>query len=176
MSSKQTDNGQQKKTMPEDWSPLPSVAGKPNTTKSDNENKDELLKEFLGREDSNVMGVDPNKENPSRDIAQPIQTKDSIYTEDSLQTESTADTPSTIKRISSKQRKESFEEYQQIFLSVPTLEDRKPVFISREVRDSLDEIVRKLGGRRMSVSGFIENLARHHLEIYQDDIEMWKKL
>lgn len=86
------------------------------------------------------------------------------------------DTRSTIKRISSKQRKESFEEYQQIFLSVPTLEDRKPVFISREVRDSLDEIVRKLGGRRMSVSGFIENLARHHLDIYRDDVELWKKL
>ena len=81
-----------------------------------------------------------------------------------------------MKRISSKQRKESFEEYQQTFLSVPTLEDRKPVFISRGVRDSLDEIARKLGGRKMSASGFIENLARHHLEVYQDDVEMWKKL
>lgn len=176
MSSKQTDNGQQKKTMPEGWSPLPSVAGKPNTTKSDNENKDELLKEFLGKEDSNAMGVGTNKENPSRDIEQTIQTEDSIRTEDSLQTEPVVNTPSTIKRISSKQRKESLEDYQQTFLSVPTLEDRKPVFISREVRDSLDEIARKLGGRRMSVSGFIENLARHHLEIYQDDVEMWKKL
>lgn len=170
MSSKQTDNGQQKKTMPEDWSPLPSVAGKPNTTKSDNENKDELLKEFLGREDSSLVGVDANEENTNRAIGQTIQT------EDSLQTEPMINTPSTIKRISSKQRKESLEDYQQTFLSVPKLEDRKPVFISREVRDSLDEIVRKLGGRRMSVSGFIENLARHHLEIYQDDVEMWKKL
>ena len=170
MSSKQTDNGQQKKTMPEDWSPLPSVAGKPNTTKSDNENKDELLKEFLGREDSSLVGVDANEENTNRAIGQTIQT------EDSLQTEPLVNTPTMIKRISSKQRKESLEDYQQTFLSVPKLEDRKPVFISREVRDSLDEIVRKLGGRRMSVSGFIENLARHHLEIYQDDVEMWKKL
>ncbi len=176
MSSKQTDNDQQKKTMPENWSPLPSVAGKPNTTKSDNENKDEFLKVFLGKEDSNAMGVGTNKESPNRDIEQTTRTEDSIRTEDSLQTKPVADTRSTMKRISSKQRKESFEEYQQTFLSVPTLEDRKPVFISREVRDSLDEIVRKLGGRRMSVSGFIENLARHHLEIYQDDVEMWKKL
>lgn len=176
MSSKQTDNGQQKKTMPEDWSPLPSVGGKPNTTKSDNEDKDELLREFLGREDLNVVGVGANKENPNRDIEQTIRTQDSIRTEDSLQTEPMVNTPSTIKRISSKQRKESLEEYQQTFLSVPKLEDRKPVFISRQVRDCLDEIVRKLGGRRMSVSGFIENLARHHLEIYRDDVELWKKL
>ena len=93
-----------------------------------------------------------------------------------MQTEPVIDTGSTVKRISSKQRKESLEEYQQTFLSVPKLEDRKPVFISWDVRDGLDEIVRKLGGRRMSVSGFIENLARHHLEIYRDDVEMWKKL
>ena len=68
------------------------------------------------------------------------------------------------------------EEYKEIFLHVPKLEDRKPVFVSSEVRDSLDEIVRKLGGRRMSVSGFIENLVRHHLELYQEDVESWKKL
>jgi hypothetical protein len=176
MSSKQTDNDQQKKTVPEDWSPVLSVGGNPNTPKSNNENKDELLKEFLRREDSNVVSLDVNKENTSRGIEQIIQTEDGIHTKDSLQTESEADTRSTMKRISSKQRKESLEEYRDTFLSVPTLEDRKPVFISREVRDSLDEIVRKLGGRRMSVSGFIENLARHHLEIYRDDVEMWKKL
>ena len=57
-----------------------------------------------------------------------------------------------------------------------TLENRKPVFVSCEVRDRLDEIVRKLGGRRMSVSGLIENFARHHLETYGDDIERWRKL
>lgn len=176
MNSKQTDNGQQKKTMPEDWSPVPSVERKPSTPKSNNENKDELLKDFLGREDSDVVGIGVNKENTNRAIGQSIQREDSIHTEDSLHTEPVVDKRSTIKRISSKQRKESLEEYQQTFLSVTKLEDRKPVFISREVRDSLDEIVRKLGGRRMSVSGFIENLARHHLEIYRDDVEMWKKL
>lgn len=113
---------------------------------------------------------------PAEVSADTVKSDDSINKADSLQTESAVDTHATSKRISSKQRKESLEEYRQTFLSVPKLEDRKPVFISREVRDSLDDIARKLGGRRMSVSGFIENLARYHLEIYQDDIEMWKKL
>jgi hypothetical protein len=84
--------------------------------------------------------------------------------------------PTTSKRTSSKQRKESLDEYRETFLQVPKLDERKPVFISREVRDGLDEIARRIGGRRMSVSGFVENLARHHLEIYHDDIEKWKKL
>ena len=116
----------------------------------------------------------------SRNSANPnstFQTGNSGNTNYNQQTEAIEPTVLTApKRISGKQRKESFEEYRETFLQVPTLDDRKPVFISREVRDRLDEIVRKLGGRKMSVSGFIENLALHHLEAYHDDFEVWRKL
>ena len=37
-------------------------------------------------------------------------------------------------------------------------------------------IVRILGGRRMSVSGIIENIVRHHLSLYEEDFEAWRKL
>lgn len=80
------------------------------------------------------------------------------------------------KRASSKQRKLSLEEYRATYLQVPRIEDRKPVFVSREVRDTLDGIVRRLGGRRMSVSGLLENMARQHIATYQEDIEQWRKL
>ncbi len=80
------------------------------------------------------------------------------------------------RRISSKQRRMSLEEYRNTFLQVPRIDDRKPVFVSCEVRDKLDEFVRKLGGRKMSVSGLIENIARQHLEIYSEDFEQWRKL
>jgi len=72
--------------------------------------------------------------------------------------------------------KYSLDEYREKFLEVPHIVNRKPVFISEEIRDSLDLIVRYLGGRKMSVSGIIENIARHHLETYKDDIEEWRKL
>lgn len=84
--------------------------------------------------------------------------------------------PSTSDRTGVKQQKAALEKYRQTFLRVPKIENRKPVFVSCEVRDRLDEIVRRLGGRRMSVLGLIENLARHHLETYGDDIERWQKL
>lgn len=61
-------------------------------------------------------------------------------------------------RIGVKQQSAALEEYRQTFLRVPRIENRKPVFVSCEVRDRLDEIVRRLGGRRMSVSGLIETL------------------
>lgn len=82
----------------------------------------------------------------------------------------------TTKRISGKQRRLSLEEYRTAYLQVPKITDRKPVFVSREVRDKLDEVARRLGDRRMSVSGLLENIARHHLSFYEDDIEQWRKL
>ena len=80
------------------------------------------------------------------------------------------------RRISSRQRKLSLDEYRKAFLQVPRIEDRKPVFVSGEVRDRLDEFVRRLGDRKMSVSGLLENIARQHLEIYSEDFEQWRKL
>lgn len=80
------------------------------------------------------------------------------------------------KRISSKQRKLSLEEYRTTYLQVPKIINRKPVFVSEKVRDELDEIVRRLGRRGMSASGLIENLTRLHLETYREDIEQWRKL
>lgn len=84
--------------------------------------------------------------------------------------------PASQRRISSRQRKLSLDEYRKTFLQVPKIEDRKPVFVSGEVRDRLDEFVRRLGGRKMSVSGLLENIARQHLEIYSEDFEQWRKL
>ena len=80
------------------------------------------------------------------------------------------------RRISSKQRRLSLDEYRATYLKVPKITDRKPVFVSGEVRDRLDEIVRRIGGRGMSVSGLIENLARQHLLSYENDIDQWRKL
>lgn len=80
------------------------------------------------------------------------------------------------KRTSSKQRKASLEEYKELFLTTPKIVDRQPVFISRDLRDRIDEIARRLGERKMSVSGFLENLSRHHLDNYIDELEKWKRL
>ncbi|WP_195332972.1 DUF3408 domain-containing protein [Bacteroides salyersiae] len=80
------------------------------------------------------------------------------------------------KRVSSKQRRLSLEEYRTTYLQVPKIVNRKPVFVSEEVRDELDRVVRFLGGKGMSASGLIENLVRLHLDTYRNDIEQWRKL
>lgn len=66
-------------------------------------------------------------------------------------------------------KNQSFD-YRKTFLTTPKLVDRKTVFIIKSTRDSLDKIARRLGDRKMSVSGFLENMANHHLEAYKDEI------
>ena len=80
------------------------------------------------------------------------------------------------RRTSGRQRRASLEEYRETYLTVPKIRKRKTVFVSEDVRDELDAIVRRLGGRGMSVSGLLENLAREHLAAYREDIEQWRKI
>ena len=92
------------------------------------------------------------------------------------QPSTTVEPPTIQRRVSGKQRKLSLEEYRNAYLKVPVIIDRKPVFVSCEVRDRLEDYVRKLGGRKMSVSGLLENIARQHLDTYDADFEQWRKL
>lgn len=62
-------------------------------------------------------------------------------------------------------------DYRATFLIAPKITDRQPVFVSKAVRDQLNKIARRLGNRKMSVSGFLENMAKHHLEEYRDEID-----
>lgn len=133
---------------------------------------DAALQDFLGSK--------PSKETPSLE-PQPadtqVQASEAVQeTANEFMPEQPDEAPQVVRRISGKQRRASLEEYKETFLSVPSIEDRKPVFLSRSTRDALDRIVRMFGGRKMSVSGLVENIARQHLATYGEDIEAWRKL
>lgn len=134
---------------------LPSSAQDDRTNRLDN-----IVKEQMGQWDFKKRG----KISESTELPQ--------LTTPSVPTESTEPT----RRTSSKQRKASLDEYREQFLRTPKITDRQPVFISRAIRDRIDDIVRRLGERRMSVSGFLENLANHHLELYAEEVGQWKRL
>lgn len=140
---------------------------------STQEPREDALKEIFSSH-----GFPPSESSGEDEVAAPTATMDGVakVSETDKSAEEPVPTSGTVRRISSKQRRMSLEEYRNTFLQVPKIDDRKPVFVSCEVRDKLDEFVRKLGGRKMSVSGLIENIARQHLEIYNEDFEQWRKL
>lgn len=136
---------------------------------------DAALQDFLGNKPSMET---PKPEPQPADTQEQPEKASEIVLEQVGETaqEQTDETPQVVRRISSKQRRASLEEYKETFLPVPVIEDRKPVFLSRSTRDALDRIVRMFGERRMSVSGLVENIARQHLDTYGEDIEAWRKL
>ncbi len=73
-------------------------------------------------------------------------------------------------------RRASLEKYRKIFLCTPKISDRKTTYLSKELWERLHKIARTLGDDKMSVTGFVENLTRHHLEQYAEDLEQWKRL
>lgn len=136
---------------------------------------DATLQDFLG----NKPSMETPKPEPQPADTQEQPEKASEVVQEKLSEavpEQTDETPQVVRRISGKQRRASLEEYKEAFLPVPSIEDRKPVFLSRRTRDALDRIVRMFGERRMSVSGLVENIARQHLAAYGEDIEAWRKL
>ena len=133
---------------------------------------DATLQDFLG----NKPSMETPKPEPQPADAQ--EQASGVMQEQTVETvqEQADGTPQMVRRISGKQRRASLEEYKEEFLCVPTIEDRKPVFLSRSTRDALDRIVRMFGKRRMSVSGLMENITRQHLATYGEDIKAWRKL
>ena len=136
---------------------------------------DAALQDFLGNKPS-METLKPDTQ-PADTKKQPEKASEVVLEQaGEAVPEQVDETPQVVRRISGKQRRASLEEYKESFLTVPSIEDRKPVFLSRRTRDALDRIVRMFGERRMSVSGLVENIARQHLATYGEDIEAWRKL
>ena len=136
---------------------------------------DAALQTFLGNRPSMET---PKVEPQSADTQEQQEKANEVAQEQAGEVvpEQVDETPQVVRRISGKQRRASLEEYKETFFPVPSIEDRKPVFLSRSTRDALDRIVRMFGERKMSVSGLVENIARQHLATYGEDIEAWRKL
>ncbi|WP_018711703.1 DUF3408 domain-containing protein [Phocaeicola barnesiae] len=136
---------------------------------------DATLQDFLGNKPS-METLKPDTQSAGTK-EQPEKTSEVVLEQaGEAVPEQVDETPQVVRRISGKQRRASLEEYKESFLTVPSIEDRKPVFLSRSTRDALDRIVRMFGERRMSVSGLVENITRQHLATYGEDIEAWRKL
>ena len=137
--------------------------------------------EELQTEDSLESSIDDILPEPLPSVAEQAQTEAaSSVTEDVDENpptnvvEEQPPTPPIQRRVSSKQRKLSLEEYRNTFMRPYKIEDRKPVFISGKLRKILDKFACKIGEDRMSMSGLLENIVRHHIELYSEDFEHWK--
>lgn len=61
-------------------------------------------------------------------------------------------------------------EYVAKFLDLHHLKSRVSVYMEREVRDTLQTIVKRIGDKDLTVCAYIDNILRNHLEAHRAEI------
>lgn len=72
--------------------------------------------------------------------------------------------------------RERLADFQGKYLQPLRVSHRKAVYVSEETQKQLGYVVRKIGEQGASVSGYVEQVLREHLDHYKDDVEVWRKL
>lgn len=105
---------------------------------------------------------------------------DNLFGNEQTATEATAVTATTEppkqQRIGKQQRKSDYSDFKATFLTPSKVVKRHPVNIEDSVWAKLERIARILGDRDTTVASYINAILIEHLDIYGDDIEIWRKL
>ena len=105
---------------------------------------------------------------------------DNLFGNEQTATEATAVTnttePPKQQRVGKQQRKSDYAEFKATYLTPAKLEKRHPVNIEDSVWEKLERIARILGDRDTTVGSYINAVLLEHLNLYADDIEIWRKL
>ena len=105
---------------------------------------------------------------------------DNLFVNEQTATEATAVTDTTEppkqQRVGKQQRKSDYAEFKATYLTPAKLEKRHPVNIEDSVWAKLERIARILGDRDTTVGSYINAVLLEHLNLYADDIEIWRKL
>ncbi len=69
-----------------------------------------------------------------------------------------------------RKRKNSPGGYRETYFQKVELTDRQPLYVSRATHEKLMRIVTVIGGRKVTISSYVENILLRHFEQYQDEI------
>ena len=75
-----------------------------------------------------------------------------------------------VEKPTPRKRKGGSGDYRETYFQKVELADRQPLYVSRTTHEKLMRIVTVIGGRKVTVSSYVENILLHHFEQYQDEI------
>ena len=67
------------------------------------------------------------------------------------------------------------EAYEQTFLCVSDVQRRAGIYASEETKRKLLDVVQLLGRGNLSLTAYVDNILRHHLEFYREEINRLHK-
>ena len=86
-----------------------------------------------------------------------------------------ADKPETAKdekpvKEPARRKKNTPGDYRETYFMRVDLTDRQPLYVSRTTHEKLMKIVTVIGGRKATVSSYVENILLRHFDQFQDEI------
>ena len=128
---------------------------------------------------NSTIPVNPVNSDNAVNSTSPANT-DNLFGNEQTATEATAVTDTTEppkqQRVGKQQRKSDYAEFKATYLTPAKLMKRHPVNIEDSVWAKLERIARILGDRDTTVGSYINAVLLEHLNLYADDIEIWRKL
>jgi len=109
------------------------------------------------------QGVPAKQDKQPEDIPNPGS--ETGITQEGQQTETVRMEKPTLRR-----RKGCTGDYRETYFQKVELADRQPLYVSRATHEKLMRIVTVIGGRKVTVSSYVENILLRHFEQYQDEI------
>ncbi len=118
---------------------------------------EDFMKELISQ------GVPAKRENQLGDTSLPSGKTD--ITQEEQQTETVR-----VEKTTPRKRKSGTGDYRKTYSQKVELADRQPLYVSRTTHEKLMRIVTVIGGRKVTVSSYVENILLRHFEQYQDEI------
>lgn len=69
-----------------------------------------------------------------------------------------------------RRRTMSLPDYEQTFLQPVNYDLRASLYVSRATKLKILEIVKKIGNERLTATSFVDNILRHHITTFRDEI------
>ena len=108
-------------------------------------------------------GVPAKRENLPDDA--PLPGGEKVITQEGQQEEVVR-----VEKPTPRRRKGGTGDYRETYFQKVELADRQPLYVSRTTHEKLMRIVTVIGGRKVTVSSYVENILLRHFEQYQDEI------
>lgn len=81
-----------------------------------------------------------------------------------------AEEEKTKEPVSRKRKTSGTVDYESIFLNRNELRNRQGLYIDKDNYEVLQTLVRSIRNERLSVSGLVDNIVKHHIDLYEDEI------
>ncbi len=103
------------------------------------------------------------QETPSVTVKTEIETPDKPEIKTEPKEEKTLKEPA-------RRKKNAPGDYRETYFMRVDLTDRQPLYVSRTTHEKLMKIVTVIGGRKATVSSYVENILLRHFDQFQDEI------